>query len=233
MPHLGAKACVSFRQVVAICLLVAAVSGGLGMVSQASKEQYSAGRYWQRLALVPVRAPARLPVPSQEDVDIAMALFSIHAPADLDWPVFDPELADRGLTTGSTLSGPKAVYVGPAAFVSWAVLGSTLAHEVEVHGRQDFLEIVLQDQFFRLVGHVLSSGEALAKGARRVRFGADSGAEVRASVSHLDQYGTWKAEREAYAYEIKNARRFGLSAEEVQLIRQVMETHYPHSGGTN
>ena len=35
--------------------------------------------------------------------------------------------------------------IGPAAFASWSLLGSTLAHELEVHCRQNFTLIRMQD----------------------------------------------------------------------------------------
>ena len=37
------------------------------------------------------------------------------------------------------------VTVGPAAFESWGLLGSTLAHELEVHCQQNFTYIRLLD----------------------------------------------------------------------------------------
>jgi hypothetical protein len=39
--------------------------------------------------------------------------------------------------------------------------------------------------------------------------------------------GTWKAERDAYMHEIRNAKRFGLSQEELASIWRVMDYFYP------
>lgn len=168
------------------------------------------------LRQVSVVPPGRPPVPSQADLDLALVLYSVKVPRGITAPLFDPELEDRGLTTGSTVSGPQRVTIGPAAFSSWSLLGSTLAHEAEVHGQQNFFRIVFEDEFFGALTTWTQSGLALA--------GRSPGLE--GSRVCLD-CGTLRAEREAYEYEISQAWRFGLSDEEVRLIRQVMETYYP------
>jgi len=42
--------------------------------------------------------------------------------------------------------------------------------------------------------------------------------------------GTGSAEREAYIYELRNARRFGLDIEDAEMIANTMEFYYPDSG---
>jgi hypothetical protein len=96
--------------------------------------------------------------------------------------ILDRKLKDRGQTRwhGNTIT----VVVGPTAFSSWSVLGSTLAHEIEVHAHQNIRMIRL--------------GEAFGLPAIR-----------------------W-AETNAYRYEINNARRFGLTRNEVQSIKNTL-----------
>lgn len=58
----------------------------------------------------------------------------------------DPHLEDRGITSWTPLtSDPAHVILGPSAFSSWAVLGSTLAHELEVHCRQNLLLVSVRE----------------------------------------------------------------------------------------
>jgi hypothetical protein len=90
--------------------------------------------------------PEGTPEPGQEAVDMAMAIFKIVRPEGAEMPVYDPDLKDRGLTVKSTWMSKTKVFVGPSAFSSWGMLGSTLAHEIEVHCRQNFPLIVLKDQ---------------------------------------------------------------------------------------
>ncbi len=207
----------------ASCLLVV-LAGAAGALIAAQKpaaiEQKALETYELELKKVRVSPPERAPEPSQQDIDLAMALYSIRLPRGLQSPAFDPALEDRGLTTGSSLLGPQHVTIGPAAFSSWPLLGSTLAHEVEVHGQQNFFRIVLEDEFFGALTTWSASGRALA----------GSFADAGQGRSLCSACGTLGAEREAYQYEIQNAQRFGLSELEIRLIRQVMDTYYPEDG---
>ncbi len=89
--------------------------------------------------------PMSKPPMSQESVDLAMKMFAIEIPEGASYPRFDPDLEDRGLTTMNGWGKELEVTVGPAAFTSWALLGSTLAHELEVHCRQSFFLIRVKD----------------------------------------------------------------------------------------
>src|SRR5690606_19202846 len=80
-----------------------------------------------------------------ESIDLAIAMFGIEVPASAEWPVLDKKIEDRGLTTRGAFMDKAKVTIGPAAFTSWALLGSTLAHELEVHCQQNFLFIYLMD----------------------------------------------------------------------------------------
>lgn len=108
---------------------------------------------------VSVAVLAGEPEMDQDSIDLAMAAYSIRISSMTNWPVFDRNFSDRGLTARGTLSGRSSVSVGPAAFSSWALLGSTLAHEIEVHGEQNFLIIGLMD-LMRLDGTGIAERQA-------------------------------------------------------------------------
>lgn len=105
---------------------------------QAEQEFYA---NMQQIAVV---APDTTPIPSQESVDLAMALFGVSSMTEV---TYDPALTDRGLTTRGIWSTQTRVTVGPSSFSSWALLGSTLVHEVEVHCAQNFMMIYVMDLF--------------------------------------------------------------------------------------
>ena len=168
-----------------------------------------------QMASVKVKPPEGLPVPGNESIQIALALYGVEVPPNVEGPNYDENLEDRGLTTGEVMGSQKTVSIGPAAFLSWGILGSTLAHEIEVHVKQSFLKIVLKDQ---LGDWNLESRSVLGK---YLPVAAPTVSEM------LGNGGTWGAEREAYLYELRNARRFGLSQEEKASIKAVMDHYYP------
>ncbi len=135
------------------------------------------------------------PKVNQESIDIAMVAFGIKLPSGANYPLFDPELLDRGLTAKGVFSRETLITIGEAAYYNWGLLASTLAHEAEVHGRQNILAITFLD----LIG--------------------------------LD--GTGLAEREAYEYEVKHARRFGLSVKQADLISDTMNFYYPKTASVH
>ena len=89
--------------------------------------------------------PSSKPPMTQESIELAMQMFHIEVPQGASYPRLDPNLEDRGLTTMNGWGKDLDVTVGPAAFTSWALLGSTLAHELEVHCRQSFFLIRVKD----------------------------------------------------------------------------------------
>lgn len=101
--------------------------------------------YLSAVADVPVMPPDGPPEVSQASIDLAMAMFGIAVPSSADWPILDTKIEDRGLTTRGAFLHKAEVSIGPAAFSSWALLGSTLAHELEIHCEQNFLFIYLMD----------------------------------------------------------------------------------------
>ena len=92
-----------------------------------------------------VVAPPGPPPLTQESIDLALRMYGIQVPSSADAPKLDLTMHDRGLTTRGAFMDKARVTIGPAAFSSWALLGSTLGHEIEVHCQQNFLAIYLLD----------------------------------------------------------------------------------------
>ena len=90
---------------------------------------------------------------------MAIEMFGIEIPPSALHPEFDAQLEDRGLTTRATFMDRAKVTIGPAAFSSWGLLGSTLAHELEVHCNQSFAVIWLLD-LMRMDGVAVAEREA-------------------------------------------------------------------------
>lgn len=204
-----------------ICLLIPVTSAFIFLVlsvfllALAGKENAEQVSFANAMRSVPVTIDLPRPLPSQESVDVAMAAFGVDLGGNVNSPIFDGSLSDRGLTAGGTLDVRRSIWVGPAAFLSWGVLGSTLGHEIEIHGQQSFLAILAMDgvaDVRRGLSALVSEEQALAGTAKE---------------SEEALWGTWRAERTAYLYEISSANRYGLTPEEVKSIRQVMEYYYP------
>lgn len=200
-----------------ILLGSAAIAGvvGLLLVARGLHETAEFRAYQKSMSEVEMIVPKSFPTQSQESIETALLMFSIEVPSTVDGPVYDPELADRGLTTGGLLLPQKSVTIGPAAFTSWSVLGSTLAHELEVHVPQSFFLVVAKDHLNRWMF------EARRHAGRLIPSLAPRAKEL------FENDGTWKAERDAYMHEINNAKRFGLSEEELSSIWRVMDYFYP------
>lgn len=155
-----------------------------------SRHEVQQEQTFQRaLAQVKIVPPETAPELSQESIDLALVMYGIDVPPTAEHPTFDRGLTDRGLTQRATFMEKAKVTVGPAAFASWGLLGSTLAHELEVHCRQNFLAIWMMD------------------------------------LAGMD--GTGAAERQAYAHELRNAKRFGLDVADADLIADTMDYYYP------
>jgi len=101
--------------------------------------------FWSDLRAVKTVLPATPPPLTQESIDLALSYYNIRIPVGTSHPRLDLDLADRGLTLRSLAFSDAIVTIGPAAFESWALLGSTLAHEIEVHCQQNFAIIFLMD----------------------------------------------------------------------------------------
>lgn len=86
-----------------------------------------------------------VPYLNQASIDKAVAYFKIKVPSNVYGPAIDLNLTDRGLTVRRGALSQIHVSIGPEAFSSWAMLASTISHEVEVHCRQNFFAIHLMD----------------------------------------------------------------------------------------
>jgi hypothetical protein len=89
--------------------------------------------------------PVGEPELGQASINIALSAFGIEIPKNVKGPFFSAKLEDRGLTLKRGVVSDSVVYIGPEAFSSWSLLGSTLAHEIEIHCRQNFLAIHFQN----------------------------------------------------------------------------------------
>jgi hypothetical protein len=92
-----------------------------------------------------IRALDERPPVNQDSIEKAIKFFEIRMPKNVKGPFLDEKLDDRGMTVRNGVVSDVTVYIGPEAFTSWALLGSTLAHEIEVHCRQNFLAIHFQN----------------------------------------------------------------------------------------
>ncbi len=92
-----------------------------------------------------IRVPVGRPEPTEASLKMAMEVYNIQIPGKINGPFVDMTMEDRGLTVRQGLSSKPTVFIGREAFQSWALLGSTLAHEIEVHCRQNFLSIHFQN----------------------------------------------------------------------------------------
>ena len=101
--------------------------------------------YLRHVDEVPVIPPKTKPPVGQKSIDLALIMFGIEVPLNVSHPLYDPELTDRGLTIRGAFMEKIDVTIGRSAFSSWSLLGSTLAHELEVHCRQNFFFIYAMD----------------------------------------------------------------------------------------
>ena len=111
----------------------------------AKRELYQEVAMAAGMAKISVSMARSVPAVSQQSLDVAMAVFGIDVGPNTALPLLDLDLADRGLTSRGGLSSRSVITIGPPAFSSWGLLGSTLAHEVEIHGRQNFFAISFLD----------------------------------------------------------------------------------------
>ena len=146
-------------------------------------------QFFATINSVYVTPPKTAPKPGNLSIQQAMTFFGIELPDDVHQPLYASNIKDRGYIIRHHSFSDAYVRIGKEAFQSWAILGSTLAHEVEIHGNQSFFWIRVKD--------------ALGLG------------------------GTHSAEREAYLYEIANAKRFGLSRLDTHLIAKTVDYYYP------
>ncbi|EFX59978.1 hypothetical protein DAPPUDRAFT_346066 [Daphnia pulex] len=122
--------------------LVFTATGGIFLAHADLEHKEHFAREVRSVSVVP---PDSQPPMTQESIDIALKMFAIEVPDTATHPRLDLNLEDRGLTTLNGWGSKLDVTLGPAAFSSWALLGSTLAHELEVHCLQNFFVIRVKD----------------------------------------------------------------------------------------
>jgi hypothetical protein len=118
--------------------------------------------------MVPVTPPAGTPKLKQESIDLALAIYGIEVPETAYPPKLNVNLEDRGLSSRFAWAEKIQVEIGPAAFESWGLLASTLAHELEVHCQQNFALIGMMD-FLRLDGTLRAERQAYLHELRNAR----------------------------------------------------------------
>lgn len=141
----------TFAQITTAITLGFALSALLGagviaysmlQTEQRARENLSRSRSLSNLPLPTIEGS---PAMNQESIDKVIAAFKINIPENVAGPRLDMGLSDRGLTSRRGALSQIMVTIGPDAFSSWAMLASTISHEVEVHCRQNFFAIHLMD----------------------------------------------------------------------------------------
>ncbi|MBP9707785.1 MAG: hypothetical protein KBD78_09075 [Oligoflexales bacterium] len=149
-----------------------------------------------------------IPEVGQSSVDIALAAFSINVPSNVSDPKLNRDISDRGITFKRSIDELFQVEIGPAAFSSWSLLGSTLAHEVEVHCNQDFLAIYFLD-VLGFEGTALAERSAYAYELAHAEYFRLSAMEKLAIIETKEDY--YPLIKNKYHDEI-NKSEIGLSA---------------------
>jgi hypothetical protein len=122
-----------------------AVGLALGVLTQIRILQEQRLRSMHEWSSIPVKVPDSVPELGQESVDAALILYRIRVPDTAQRPVYNPLLRDRGLAIRQIWHMKIRIEVGPDAFASWGLLGSTLGHELEIHANQNWPLINLMD----------------------------------------------------------------------------------------
>lgn len=155
---------------------------------------------------IPVKFPSNIPNKSQDSVEIAIALFSIEIYKNIESIEYNKEIVFRGLTIGSSFLDEKKVIIGDMAFISWGILGSTIGHEAEIHGRQNFLLFEILN-FLNIY----------------VKLFTNFYPKFSNIFINKSDLGIYFAEKEAYLYELNSANRFNLNKNELNSIKNILE----------
>jgi hypothetical protein len=142
---------------------------GLGVLSQV--KILAEARAYRQPA---ISIPSSTPTIGQESIDRALKIFHIEIPRTADHPRYNPKLHDRGAASRRFGFQKIQVEVGPSAFQSWSLLASTLAHELEVHCRQNWALINVMDSM-GLHGSMWAERQAYLYEIKNAeRFGLDT-----------------------------------------------------------
>lgn len=115
------------------------------LATWAKKEEQVRSGLWADMQDVEVILPDNYPTLNVDSLEVAMAMFGIENPTNVLPLKVDETMYDRGLTSSVSFSNVTEVTIGYAAFENWSILGSTLAHEVEIHSQQNFFLIWAMD----------------------------------------------------------------------------------------
>jgi len=126
-----------------IFFVLITVSFGAGVSLRHTSEE---AKFWKAMAKVKVIPPPGAPSAGQASIDLAVIMFGIKVPPNVTGPTFDPSVRDRGITTTNPFFVNSVVRIGPAAFDSWSILASTLAHELEIHCNQRMVFVLALDR---------------------------------------------------------------------------------------
>ncbi|WP_338636793.1 hypothetical protein [Spirobacillus cienkowskii] len=193
-----------------LCLPFLFIFSMLYCLVQGFIEQNKEREDLNKMAQIPVRYNS-LPKPNcnQKNLELAIALFSIKSSNTIKSISYLSNLPFRGITLGNAFKNNKVIFIGSSAFTSWGVLGSTLAHEAEIHGNQSFFKIELLN-FAAYMSASLVNNNLFFK--------------YKFNVTLPISYGTYTAELEAYNYELISKKRFHLSLDEVAAIKKTLVT---------
>ena len=185
-------------------------------VAASHREQVKYNRFLKRTASVSVVPPSGVPPENQESIDAAVEMYSIQVPLWVKGPILDVTSEDRGHMYGGISQGRRLVTIGLPAFSSWGLLGSTIAHEAEIHANQSFIALAAK----------ITMGK-LSFGLRaKAAFVFPALKPTNLETMSLDD-GYVAAEREAYSHELKSAKRFSLTPHEVRGIEYTLSTLSP------
>jgi len=133
---------------------------------------------------IEVQVNATPPAKSQASIELALIAYGFDLAQSGTYPSMDMNLTDRGLTEKMGYEQSKKVKIGPSAFDTWALLGSTMSHELEIHCQQNFVFISIADAL-GLDGTDLAEREAYEwelKQGQRFGLLAEEKALIRATV---------------------------------------------------
>ena len=168
-------------------LIGAALGAVMAIVGSGLRVDQLEHRTLDEWRAVPVTPPPGPPALSQKSIDLALTIYGINVPATAAYPVFNRNLDDRGLSSTFAWDDKIHVEIGPSAFASWGMLGSTLAHELEVHCLQSFTLISIMD-ILNLDGTARAERQAYLHELRNAqRFGL-SATSKELIASTMDYY---------------------------------------------
>ena len=125
--------------------LVLLIATLLSLLSYFKLDLYEQQVFEMELRNIPVEMVGGVPDFTSQDVDLALVAFGILDTRYDKKVGLDPTVHARGVAIHGSYGGDAEIKVGLAAFSSWGLLGSTLAHEIEIHVNQNPFVVWLED----------------------------------------------------------------------------------------